>query len=112
MKLHKLAATLLLAVPTVGFTAVECRGKVDQVLLYADGSLNILGNWRGDFTILCNTNGTIGNIPTEICMGWYGLLTKAKADNLNVAVYYFTNAACNALPTYGSAPVPVYVGLY
>lgn len=112
MKIRNLVAALLFAFPIAGVTAVDCRGTVNQVLLYADGTLNVLGSWRGDFTFLCNTNGTIGNVPTEVCLGWYALLTKAKADNLSVTVYYFTNTACNALPTYASAPVPVYVGLY
>lgn len=111
MKRYRLAALLALAFPSVGFTAVECVGTVNQVLLYADGTLNVRSSWRNDFTFLCNTNGTFGTVSGEVCMGWYALMTKAEASNLNVSVFYFTNTPCNSLPTYDQAPVPVYVGL-
>jgi hypothetical protein len=112
MRIHSLVAIVALALPTVGAAAVDCVGKVQKVLLYADGSLNVMGAWRGDYTYVCNTNGSFGGVPSEVCLGWYALLSKAKADNLDVTIYYFTNTPCNALPTYQAAPVPVYVGLW
>lgn len=90
--------------------AIECVGKVGKVLLYADGSVNVLGAWRGDYTIVCNTNG--GAVSTEVCLSWYATLLKAKANNTDVTVYYNTTYACNNLPTYGSTPTPVYVGAW
>lgn len=101
---------LALLGPIQAHAAIDCIGKVLKVLLYADGSLNVLGSWRGDYTILCNTNG--GAVSTEVCMGWYGLLVKAKAANSDVTVYYNTTYACNNLPTYGQSPTPVYVGAW
>ena len=74
---------------------------------------NIKGSWRDDYTFVCSTSGSYAShVPAEVCLGWYALLTKAKTDSLNVTIYYNTNTACNALPTYQSAPVPLYVGLY
>lgn len=105
-----MAAGLLLMASMQAQAAIECIGKVQKVLLYADGTLNLLGSWRGDFTVLCNTNG--GTVSTEVCMGWFALLTKAKADNADVTVYYNTTYACNNLPTYGDSPAPVYVGAW
>jgi hypothetical protein len=113
MRMHKLAALLALAFPVLGAAAVDCVGTVSKVLLYADGTVNIMGSWRGDYTFVCSTTGVYGSqVSAEVCLGWYALLTKAKADNLNVTVYYNTNTPCNGLPTYQSTPVPHYVGLY
>lgn len=92
--------------------AVDCVGKVSKVLLYADGTVNILGSWRGDYNFVCSTSGAFGSVPAEICLSWYATLTKAKTENLDVTVYYNTNTPCAALPTYQSSPAPVYIGLY
>ena len=92
--------------------AVDCVGKIAKVLLYADGTVNIVGSWRGDYNFVCSTSGAFGSVPAEVCLSWYATLMKAKTDNLDVTVYYNTNTACSALPTYGSSPVPVYIGLY
>lgn len=101
---------LALLGPIQSHAAIDCIGKVVKVLLYADGTLNLLGSWRGDYTVLCST--TYGSVSAEVCMGWYGLLVKAKAENTDVTVYYNTTYACNNLPTYGSSPTPVYVGAW
>ncbi|MBM0106554.1 hypothetical protein JM946_17635 [Steroidobacter sp. S1-65] len=92
--------------------AVDCVGKVAKVLLYSDGTVNIVGQWRGDYTFVCSTSGSFGTVSAEVCLSWYATLMKAKADNLDVTVYYNTNTACSALPTYGNSPVPVYIGLF
>jgi len=104
-------AVALTALPQLAGAAISCMGSVDEVLLYADGTLNVRGNWRNDYTFLCNTNGTWGNVPAEVCLGWYGLLAKAAADNKTVLMWYETTATCATVPTYGSSPVPIYVGL-
>lgn len=109
--------TLLVAVSALcagpqAHAAVDCVGTVAKVLLYADGTVNIVGSWRGDYTFVCSTSGSFGAVPAEVCLTWYATLMKAKTDNLNVTIYYNTNTACAALPTYGSSPVPVYLGFY
>lgn len=98
--------------PSQAHAAVDCVGKVAKVLLYEDGTVNIVGSWRGDYNFVCSTSGNFGNVPAEVCLSWYATLVKAKTDNLDVTVYYNTNTPCSALPTYGSSPVPVYIGLY
>lgn len=92
--------------------ALHCEGLVDYALLYSEGTVNIRGAWRGDFTIICNTNGTVGGISAEICLSWYASAAKAAADGKRLAVYYATDSyTCANLPTYSSALVPVYVGV-
>ncbi len=92
--------------------AIDCRGLVDYVLLYADGTVNVRGAWRGDFTVLCNTSTNWGDIAPEICLSWYATATKAAADGKQLTVYYETNSStCGDLPTYGASLVPFYVGI-
>lgn len=92
--------------------AVSCEGLVSYALLYSDGTVNILGEWRGAYTILCNTNGTFGGIPAEICLSWYASAAKAAADGKAFAVYYNTSSyTCANLPTYSSSLVPTYAGV-
>jgi len=92
--------------------AASCSGTVDTVLLYYDGSVNIIASWRGDYTYVCNVHGGWGGISAEVCLGWYGALVKAQANSLNVIAYYNTGSyTCSNLPTYAAAPAPYYLGL-
>ncbi len=104
------AFSLLLA-PVVSNAVTHCTGRVEDALLYADGTVNILGAWRGDFTVICNTHGTFGGISAEVCLSWYATAVKAVTDGAMLRIYYAENFTCATLPTYGAAPVPIYVGL-
>jgi hypothetical protein len=90
---------------------INCQGTVLDALLYADGSVNIRGSWRSDFTFVCNTNGTFGGVATEVCLSWYATAVKAISLGKTLQVYYNTTYTCATLPTYGSSPVPVYIGM-
>lgn len=92
-------------------SAIDCNGKVLRVLLYVDGTVNILGNWRGDYTYICSTSGSWGNASTEVCLTWYASLVKARADNANVSISYNSSSTCATLPTYSASPMPAYIGL-
>ena len=98
-------------VPLAAPAATDCHGTVTNALLYGDGSLNVRGSWRGDFTVLCNTNGTFGGIPGEICLSWYATAIKSIETGKSANVYYAATYSCTALPTYWSSPVPTYFGL-
>ena len=92
--------------------AIQCDGLVNYALLYSDGTVNLHSAWRGEFTLLCNTNGTWGGIPAEVCLSWYAVAAKAAADGKVLTVYYNTDSySCANLPVYGSSLVPVYVGV-
>ena len=112
MKRSTIALGAALALISLSSHAVtDCNGTVTRVLLYADGSVNLQGSWRGDFTVLCNTNGTFGGISSETCMSWYGTALSAAAHGKQINVYYAATYTCATLPTYWSAPVPTYVGV-
>ena len=102
----------LAAIPLTSRAAIDCTGLVHYALFYADGTVNVLGEWRGGYTYLCNTNGTWGGVPPEVCLSWYATAVKAAADGKELALYYGTDAyTCATLPTYSSSLVPTYVGL-
>jgi hypothetical protein len=112
-KWSRLAAGAALSiVGAVTQAAIHCEGLVTYAFLYADGNLNVLGAWRGDYTVLCNVNGTRNGISPEICLSWYASAAKAAADAKIFAVYYDTTThTCANLPVYTSAPAVVYAGI-
>lgn len=107
-----LIAACVLIHPALTSADIACAGQVREILLYANGTVNLRGNWRNDYTYLCNTTGAWGNVPTEVCLSWYATAAKALADGKEVIVWYAGNAhTCANLPTYGNSPQPTYVGL-
>jgi hypothetical protein len=90
-----------------------CTVTVNGVLPYADGALNVHHSGRGDWTIICNlttpyTNGlTVG--PT-VCASWMVILLRAKKNNQQVQFWFPGTGQCSSIGTYGSSPVPTYVG--
>jgi len=91
--------------------ALDCSGKISHVLMYSSGVVMIVGSWRGDYTVICSTDGSWGGIASETCLAWYGTALKARADNTTVDVYYASpgSSTCATLPTYGGALVPGYL---
>src|SRR4051794_26825318 len=77
--------------------ATDCNGTVTRVLLYGDGSVNLLASYRNDYTVLCNTNGTFGGIPAEVCLSWYATALDAVAHGKQVNVYYGATLTCATL---------------
>jgi hypothetical protein len=100
------AVTLL---PTTAF-AYECRVKVGNVLVYAGGEVNVLHSGRGDYTIICNLTTQYGGVSPSTCAMWTGMLQAIKRKDGLAEFYYGGTGTCATLPTYGSAPVPVYIG--
>lgn len=92
------------------FGAYNCVVNVKRVLVYGDGNVNILHDGRNDFTYICNTKGTWKNIDTVTCSHWVGLLQGTQNNDTKAIFYYGGNGSCSSLPTYGSAPAPVYIG--
>lgn len=103
-----------MALSSTAYATEYCYGKITNVAMYADGTVLIVGTWRGDYTTICSTQGTWGGIPAETCMAWYGAALKARADNTNVVMYYpnTNGATCSNIPTYGGSPAPGYLMLY
>lgn len=96
---------------------LDCAGTVTNLYVAADGTVLVIGSWRGDYTRMCNMDQplqvTTSSPPVMIsaitCASWMALLSKAVTNRSTVHVYYLDAQACNALPTYWTAPVPYYV---
>lgn len=88
----------------------SCSVNVINVLVYADGSLNVLHSGRGDYTVVCNLNTERQGVSPTTCAVWFGLLEAIKKKNGLADIYFNGDGSCSTLPTYGSAPAPVYIG--
>lgn len=88
----------------------ECSVNVINVLVYADGSLNILHSGRGDYTVVCNLNTERQGVSPTTCAVWFGLLEAIKRKNGLAHIYFNGDGSCSTLPTYGNAPAPLYIG--
>ena len=102
---------LLFVVSPSLHAAFQCEVTVDRVLVYADGSVNVFHTGRNDYTYICNTNGTWKDVDTVTCALWVGMLQGAQNNGKRVQFYYDGTGSCATLPTYSSAPAPVYIGV-
>jgi len=113
-----LARTALLFAAAVGLAVnaradFSCNVTVQGVLPYYEGSVNVLHSGRGDWTIICSlerayTNGL--TVTPTVCAAWMTLLLRAKKNNQLVQFWFPGTGACGAIGTYGSSPVPIYIG--
>jgi len=116
--MKKIILLLLLSITTSTMFAgtFSCASKVNKVLLYKNGAVNVHYSARNNYTYICNLNSEWKGVSTTTCAMWVGLLQDIKKRNTDARAvfYYSTNDAtsCANLPTYGSAPSPVYIGEY
>ncbi|MBW3532994.1 hypothetical protein [Shewanella sp. NKUCC06_TVS] len=90
--------------------AFSCEADIQRVLVYSDGSVNILHSGSGKYTYICNTKGNFKGVDTVTCSLWAGMLQSIQNNNKKAVFYYNGNGTCATLPTYSSAPAPVYIG--
>lgn len=109
MKNHILLIAAIL-LPTHAMADYACNVSVSKVLIYESGVVNVLHSGRGDYTVICNLNSTYGTASPSVCAMWTGLLLGVKKRNGTASMYFSGDGSCATLPTYGSAPVPVYIG--
>jgi hypothetical protein len=87
-----------------------CTVNVINVLVYSNGTLNILHSGRGDYTFVCNLNTERQGVSPTTCAVWFGLLEAIKKKNGLANIYFNGDGSCSTLPTYGNAPAPLYIG--
>jgi hypothetical protein len=112
MRKFILALALCMAIAPAAAAPAYCTGKILSVITYADGSVMILTDFRKDWTVICNLNSDYQGVTPLTCVSWLASATRAHAKppspSANIAVYYSDVASCAAVPTYRSAPAPVY----
>jgi hypothetical protein len=91
----------------------SCDVTIQGVLVYYGGHVNVRHSGLGDWTMICNLNETSNNGFTgqpSTCTMWYATLLRAKRNNQVVQFYFPGTGSCATIATYGSSPVPWYVG--
>lgn len=105
-----IAAGALVSAPALA--DITCVSATAKALSYASGMVLIEPNFRGDFIEICNLNQTWNGVSPETCFSWFSSVNSSIIFNKNIEIYYTgSNFACATIPTYGSAPAPVYVGI-
>lgn len=88
----------------------ECQVDLHRVLVYQNGSVNVLHTGRGDYTQICNLKGNWKNIDTVTCSMWTSMLQNLQNNNKKAEFYYNGSGSCSTLPTYTDSPAPKYIG--
>jgi hypothetical protein len=89
-----------------------CGGKIRTVLTYSDGTVMILPDFHNDWLAVCNLNSDWKGVSPVTCVSWFASATRAVANQATVGMYYADVPSCAAVPTYRSAPAPVYLMSY
>jgi len=93
--------------------AVQCGVTINRVLVYKDGSVNVIHSGRGDYTYICNLNSTWKGVGVTTCAMWTSMLIKKKENGGTTQFYYADSPdydSCGNLPTYAASPSPIYIG--
>ncbi|MDH0868223.1 hypothetical protein [Mitsuaria sp. GD03876] len=109
-KLARLMAFVMAAVLPVQSYAFECNVKINYLLVYAHGDVNVHHTGRNDFTVICNVNNTYQGVSPTTCAMWTALLLGVKKRNAMATFYWGREGSCATLGTYGDAAVPSYIG--
>jgi hypothetical protein len=96
--------------PLTAQAAFECDVKVLRVLVYSSGAVNVLHSGRNDYTVICYLDTTSGGVAPTTCAMWTAMLQAIKRKSGTATFYYPTDGTCATMGTYGSAPVPSYIG--
>ena len=107
--LRKLCLILFL-LPTQAWAAYSCAVKIVNVLVNQDGSVNVYHTGRNDYTVICNLATERNQVSTTTCAMWTGMLLAIKKKNGTASFYFNGDGDCSTMATYGSAPVPAYIG--
>lgn len=112
MKLKLTICSLVCAVGAMTNSALafQCTATVHNVLIYSDGSVNVLHSGRGDYTVVCSLRGDRGGVDVATCAAWTGLLQQIKKKSGTAQFYYPGDGSCSTMPTYWTSPTPTYIG--
>lgn len=110
LKFSVILTVILCCSSSTALANYHCEVDVHRVLVYGNGTVNVLHSGRGDYIAICNANGTWNNIDTVTCSLWVATLQMAQNNNKKAIFYYSGDGRCDTLPTYEKAPAPIYIG--
>lgn len=85
-----------------------CTGTLSNLYIDEAGNVSAAVSWRGDYVRFCNVNQSTGTVSQTTCMAWLSMMRSAVQRAAQTITYYSEAPSCNAMPTYGAAPVPGY----
>jgi hypothetical protein len=110
MKAKIYLLTGLLFISASSQAAFHCTVDVKKVLVYNSGTINVLHSGRNDYTVICNLKTEAKGVSIPTCAMWTSMLQNIKKAKAKAIFYYPGEGTCASLPTYGNAPIPVYIG--
>jgi hypothetical protein len=94
-----IVASFLAVSENVMAADIYCSGLVNNVLVYADGTVAINAQWRADYTTICNLSVERNGVTTTTCTGWLALAEGARkrGEALNIWYPNATFAGCSSI---------------
>lgn len=90
------------------FADLYCGGKVLGVYVSATSDVIIKGDWKNDWTRICNLKSD-PTVDVVTCSLWASYAASALQNNISVLLLYPTGVSqCTSIPTYNAAPTPYY----
>jgi hypothetical protein len=86
---------------------LSCTGKIWYGLVFSDGTVNIMPDWRGDWVPICNVTSVRQGIDPSTCRSWYSGVLSAMAQKQTTVVTFNVPASvssCSILPTGAATP--------
>ena len=85
--MKKIIALGLLFASSSVLADIQCRGTVKDVLVYANGQVNVYTSYRNNYTVMCNLKNDIGVSP-QACKGMLSTLLTAQSIGKTIQTYY------------------------
>lgn len=108
-----LAAAVFVAIigSTEAHAAAYCIAVPGEVLVGADGMVDVLTPSRGDWVGLCNIRTTWKGVDPSVCVSWFAMTANAVTQRKGLGVYYqeLSQSDCASIETYERSPAPRYV---
>jgi hypothetical protein len=101
--MKKIICLFLLLSQAASADNIWCGGKLLGVYVAASGDVVIKGDWRNEWTNVCNLKN-----DTVTCSLWASYAANALQNNTSVLLMYTGSFQCTTIPSYNSAPIPGY----
>jgi hypothetical protein len=92
--------------PLQAHAVFECMVKINHVLIYRDGAVNVHHTGRGEYTVVCNLNAERQGVSPVTCAMWAAMLQHIKKNNGNAHFYFDGEGSCAALPRCWESSAP------
>lgn len=109
-RLSAMASLALIGAPGAR-AAAYCIVVPGEVLVGADGMVDVLTPSRGDWVGICNIRTTWKGVDPSVCVSWFALAANAVTQRKGLGVYYpeLAQSDCASIETYERSPAPRYV---